>query len=177
MLRGLVAGERPWPLYLYGTPGGGKTSAALALLDAVGPEAPRGTWPEVVSDWYAGFVETRHLTALRIGADQGRYQWSRDGQAGDVTWDALRRGLARAPLFVLDEIGVGREASDFRLDLLLDVLGARCDDPVRPFVVTSNRTPADIERRVYDGRVADRILCGTVFRLDGPSRRHAAAQE
>jgi DNA replication protein DnaC len=93
-----------------------------------------------------------------------------------VTWEALRRGLAAAPLFVFDEIGVAREASDFRLDLLLDVLGARCDDPVKPFVVTSNRTPSDIERHVYDGRVADRILCGTVFRLDGRSRRFAATE-
>lgn len=175
VLRGLTAGELRWPLYLWGEPGTGKTSAALALLDLVGPEPLGGTRPALVRDWAAGFVEVRHLPRICIGADRGLFQWTRDGLAGDVTREALDRQLRAAPLFVFDEIGVGREASDFRLDLLLEVLGARCDDPVRPFVVTSNRAPAELERDVYDGRVASRVLCGTVFRLDGPDRRFVPA--
>jgi predicted ATPase len=173
-LRGLVAGQLPWPLYLWGDPGTGKTSAALALLDLVGPEPVGGKRPDVIRDWAAGFVEVRHLPRICIGADQLRFQWSRDGLSGDVTRESLDRALATAPLFVFDELGVAREASDFRLDLLLDVLGSRCDDPVKPFVVTSNRSPEEIEQKVYDGRVASRVLCGTVFNLNGPDRRFAA---
>jgi hypothetical protein len=176
VLSGLLTGRLPWPLYLWGPPGTGKTCAALCLLDQAGPAAAAGTWPPLVADWLAGFAEVRNLPALRINADQGRYQWSRDGQGGAVTWDHLRRALERAPVFVLDEIGV-TGATDFRLDLMLDVLGCRCDDPVRPLVVTGNRAPGEIERVVYDARVASRILAGTVYHLDGPDRRLAVAPE
>jgi len=169
--RALVSGRAPWPLYLWGPAGTGKTSAALVLLDHCGPTPPGGEWSADVRDWLAGFVEVRHLPRLKIGADQGRLSWSRDGNSGNVTWAVLARELRRAPVAVFDEIGVGREASDFRLDTLIEVLNLRADDPVRPFVVTSNLKPSEVKRVVYDDRVASRILAGTVFHLDGPDRR------
>jgi hypothetical protein len=175
VLQALVRGEAPWPLYLHGAPGTGKTSAALALLDLAGAPPTPGTWPEVVRDWLAGFAEVRHLPQLRINSDQGRFQWSRDGLSGDVTWASLYGRLKQVPLFVFDDIGTAREATDFRRDLLLDVLGARCDDPVKPFVVTSNCAPAEIER-LYDERVASRILCGSVFELAGADRRFSGGE-
>jgi hypothetical protein len=142
------------------------------MLDAVGPEGVTGgAWPEVVRDWHAGFVDVRDLPRLRIGSDRGDYTWSRDGNSGTVNWESLERSLKAAPLFVFDEIGVAKEATDFRLDLLLAVLGARCDHPVKPFIVTSNRTPREIAQVVYDGRVASRILCGTVVNLGGDDLR------
>jgi DNA replication protein DnaC len=89
-----------------------------------------------------------------------------------VSWDQLLAKLARLPLVVFEEIGVGREASDFRLDVLLEVLDQRANSPVRPFVVTSNLTPSQVEK-VYDDRVSSRILAGTVFHLAGGDRRLA----
>ena len=88
-----------------------------------------------------------------------------------MTWDRLARDLRDAPVAVYDEIGVGREASDFRLDVLIEVLNLRADDPVRPFVVTSNLPPSEVARVVYDDRVASRILSGTIFHLAGADRR------
>src|SRR5262249_18706175 len=86
-----VEGREPWPLYLWGPTGTGKTSAALALLDHCGwgEGAYRGTWTPDIWDWLHGFIEVRHIPAVRIGADQGRFYWSRDGNAGDLYWDQL----------------------------------------------------------------------------------------
>lgn len=170
-LRALLAGQEPWPLYLWGPAGTGKTSAALALLDHCGPCPLKGQWSPDVWDWLHGFVEVRHVPRVKIGADRGAFCWSRDGNAGDVTWDRLARDLRDAPVAVYDEIGVGREASDFRLDVLIEVLNLRADDPVRPFVVTSNLPPSEVARVVYDDRVASRILSGTIFHLAGADRR------
>jgi predicted ATPase len=175
VFRGLVSGQLPWPLYLWGPAGTGKTSAALVLLDHCGPADSPGSWADDVRDWMVGYVEVRHLPRVKIGADQGRFQWSRGGNAGDVSWPMLRRALSASPLVVFDEIGVGRDVSDFRLDTLIEVLNLRADDPVRPFVVTSNLKPSDIERTVYDDRVASRILAGTIFKFDGADRRQPGA--
>ena len=56
------------------------------------------------------------------------------------------------------------------LDVLIEVLNARCGDPVRPLIVTGNVKPSELPT-VCDDRVADRVLAGTVFHLSGPSRR------
>lgn len=175
--RGLVTGRLPWPLYLWGPAGAGKTSAALVLLDhCVSEFTIQGEWAPDVCDWMRGFVDVRHIPRIKIGADKGRFCWSRNGHSGDVSWSLLTRQLRSLPLVVFDEIGVGREASDFRLDTLIEVLNLRADDPVRPFVVTSNLDPQDVERVVYDDRVASRILAGTVFKLDGADRRQPPSE-
>ena len=54
------------------------------------------------------------------------------------------------------------------------------DDRVaRPLVITSNVDPWEPPGggvpelvRLFDDRIADRIVCGTVFELAGQSRRH-----
>lgn len=168
--RDLVSGRKAWPLYLWGAAGTGKTSAALALLDFYGPK-PDGTLSPEIRDWLRGFIEVRFIPRVRIGADKSGYTWSRNGLSGDVRWPDLERSLNVAQLVVFDEIGVGREANDFRLDTLIEVLNARAGDPVKPFIVTSNLPPSEVARVVYDDRVASRILSGTVFRLEGPDRR------
>lgn len=175
-VRGLVTGQLPWPLYLWGPAGTGKTSAALALLDHCGPVPPAGERSADVADWVAGFVEVRTIPRVRIGADQGRFDWSRDGQAGTFRWGDILGAVTRAPLVVFDEIGVGGEASDFRLDTALELIDRRAGNPVRPFVVTSNTPPSELPR-VYDDRLSSRVLSGTVFRLAGDDRRFAAGRK
>jgi hypothetical protein len=160
----------PWPLYLHGAAGTGKTSAALALLDMVGPKGANLAAPRIVLDWAAGFLEAKNLARLKIGSDRGRFQWS---SGGEVSWDGLKNNLCdvtRMPLFVIDDIGTAREASDFSRETLLEVLDCRCDDPVRPLVVTGNLAPGQLAT-AYDDRVASRILCGTVYHLGGADRR------
>lgn len=170
VIRALVTGEAPWPLYLFGPAGTGKTSAALALLDHCGPVLPDGERAAELRDWLAAFVEVRTIPRVRIGLDNGRFDWSREGRSGTYTWADVRAALGRAPVVVFDEIGVGGHATDFRLDALIEVLDTRCNNPVRPFVVTGNVPPSQLEA-IYDDRVADRVLAGTVYRLDCPSRR------
>jgi DNA replication protein DnaC len=168
--RALVAGKAAWPLYLHGPAGTGKTSAALAMLDHCGHVLGRLWWPDSLRDWCAGFVDVRAVGGIRIKADNDRYGWSNAEVGGAVSWRQLTEKLDRLPLVVFDEIGVGKEASDFRLDVLLEVLDRRANDPVRPFVVTSNLSPSAVEK-VYDDRVSSRILSGTVFHLAGGDRR------
>ncbi len=128
--------------------------------------------PEI-HDWIYGFAEVRSITGMRIAADKGlgsigaSYFGLPDGCSA---WAKLVENWKRLPLCVLDEIGVGSTASDFRLDALLEVLNTRCDHPVKPLIVTSNLEPKEIER-AYDDRVASRILAGTVYHVGGDDRR------
>lgn len=172
-VRGLVSGKLPWPLYLFGDAGTGKTCAGLVMLDHMGLDAigiRLTECSEAIRPWLAGFIDVRSIAGVKINTDKGRYRWG--DKDGDETarWDRLLRIIARRPLVVFDEIGVGREAADFKLDSLLEVLDQRANDPVRPFVVTSNLKPSEVAS-VYDDRVADRILCGTVHKMEGASRR------
>jgi hypothetical protein len=164
VVRGLLAGARPWPLYLYGDSGVGKTSLALLLLDLCGPVPPAaGTRPERVRDWLAGYCEVRAVPGLKIDADKGRLPWSNAGSSGEYAWHDLLGAVKRAPLFAFDELGVGATTADFRLDAVLEVVGERCVNPVRPFVVTGNVGPDELAR-IYDNRVARRVAWGTVVR-------------
>ncbi len=171
ILRDLVAGKRPWPLYLYGKAGTGKTSAALVMLDHTRAAGSATVTPDI-ADWWAGFVDVRNIVRIKIGLERNPAQWSRsDGTGGPVSWESLLSRFAAAPLAVLDEIGVGvTGSSDFPLQTLLEVLDRRANDPVKPFVVTCNLKPSELAK-VYDDRVADRVLCGTVYEFRGNSRR------
>lgn len=172
VIRSLVKGESPWPLYLFGPAGLGKTSAALAVLDHCGKakgekydDTPRG-----LRDWWYGYAEVRSLAGLRIQADKGNHSQFLSVPDKFSTWDAMLERWERLPVVVLDEVGVGKESGDFRLDVMLEVLNTRCNDPVRPMIVTGNLAPSQLPT-VYDDRVASRILAGTVFQMTGKDRR------
>ena len=112
----------------------------------------------------------RTIAGVKINMDKGKIRWS-DGEREEAAkWDTMLKIIGRHPLLVFEEIGVGREAADFRLDTLLEILDRRANHPIRPFVVTSNVRPSDVPE-IYDDRVADRILCGTVHQMTGKSRR------
>jgi DNA replication protein DnaC len=170
VFRDLVTGVAPWPLYLFGPAGTGKTSAALVLLDHCGPihrEDLEHDTPARLRNWLAGYADVRALVGLKLDCDKQRLHWANGAPA---SWDRLLAAAARFGLFVLDEIAVGGEQGDFRLDTLLEVVDQRAGDPVRPFVMTGNAKPAELAK-LYDDRVADRVLAGTVLKVDGVSRR------
>jgi hypothetical protein len=174
ILRDLVAGKRSWPLYLHGKAGTGKTSAALVMLDHT-RTVGTATVSADIADWWAGFVDVRNIVRIKLGLERNPGQWSRsDGTSGPVSWESLLSRFAAAPLIVMDEIGSGQSGpSDFPMNTLLEVLDRRANNPVKPFVVTSNLNPNELAK-VYDDRVADRVLCGTVFQFSGNSRRLGA---
>lgn len=172
LFRDLTASLKPWPLYLWGAAGTGKTSAGLALLDYCGRGPREWTFEQPVGDWLYGYAEIRSLAGLKIKADRGMAAHDFGVPDGLSTWDKMLHNWRLLPLALLDEIGVGATAGDFKLDTLLEVLNARCNDPVKPLIVTGNLSPSDLPG-MYDDRVASRVLAGTVYRLGGNDRRIA----
>lgn len=169
-LRSLIGGHLPWPLYMWGESGLGKTSAALCILDHCGKDSNRGTCSPEIVEWMAGFIDIRTIAGVRINCDKGKIWWASDERTETTSWSTLMKVIERQPVTVLDEIGVGREAADFKLDTLIEVLDRRANRPVKPFIVTGNVPPSQIAE-IYDDRVADRILCGTVAKMEGTTRR------
>lgn len=172
VFRGLVTGLKPWPLYLWGAAGTGKTSAALVVLDHCGRNQSEHEFLPAVHDWLYGYAEVRSLAGLKIKADRGLAAHDFGVPDGCSSWDRMLYHWGRLPVVLLDEIGVGAQAGDFKLDTLLEVLNTRCNDPVKPLIVTGNLSPEDLPV-MYDDRVSSRALAGTVYRLGGNDRRIA----
>jgi DNA replication protein DnaC len=152
----LVAGLRPWPFTMYGDVGLGKTCAALCLLDWTG----------------MGFRGGHYLTAREFAddlrrAENGNLTWYQSGAGGKVSVADMWKEIHQSVLVVVDEIGCRERANQTQYDSLLRVLDIRFG---RPLVLVSNLTPDELTE-VYDYRVVDRILAGTVLGMRGKSRR------
>lgn len=151
-LAAVVEGRSPWPLYLYGGVGVGKTCAALALADYV---------PETLYETEASHGE------LCTQAASGRLEWYREGVGGVLTQNQLWRGYRRAPLVILDEIGSREKVSDFRYECLYRLVDERDGLPT---ILIGNCSLADLAA-VYDERITSRIGVGTVVFADLPDQR------
>ncbi len=71
---------------------------------------------------------------------------------------------------VLDEIGGRDVVKPVEYDALKQILDIREAYADRVGVYLSNHKPARI-KELYDDRTASRLLCGTIYHLDGPDRR------
>lgn len=147
-IRGLVSGVRPWPLYLHGPTGTGKTCAALCLCDHCG-----GSW----------FMTTERLASEWVDVLCSRYD---DGKRKVGAAD-YRKRITDRPLVVIDDCGAREKVSDTHYEVIKLVLDLR---EGKPLVVTSNHNLETIAR-LYDARIADRLTAGTVLELAGESRR------
>lgn len=151
VIRHLVSGKSPWPLYLTGAAGGGKTSAALCLLDHAG-----------------GFYWTAsELCRQLIECQQGRATWSFEGRSGSLTVPAFWRQQGSASLVVLDEIGARDRATDHHYECVKDLIDCR---EQKPFVVIGNLS-FEAVAKIYDDRIVSRLAAGTVFSLTGDDLR------
>jgi hypothetical protein len=150
VLRDLVAGQAPWPLFLHGLAGRGKSCAALCLLD------------------YAGGVyhALPDLLALLIRAMKGEEYQESASDYWRVTEADVWKKINDAPLVVLDEIGT-RQPSDHNYQSVKRLLDQRA---FRPHVVISNCDLGTLAQ-LYDDRVASRLAAGTVVELVGDDRR------
>lgn len=145
VLENLAWGESPWPLYLYGPVGSGKTRAMLAWCDRL----------EVARYWTVD--DLMHLADSRTDRDPPwidpvHGSWRRNG------WPSLA---------VLDEVAIREKVSDWEYSAVKRFADWRED---RPTVYISNHSP-DVIGRKYDERVESRLTCGTVHKLTGPDRR------
>ena len=155
-LRLLVAQE-PWPLYLHGLQGRGKTMATLALCDAV--------------------AESKYFTPSELMDtcinNPYRLPWSPEQRRYPIE------------LSVLDEVGAD-VGSGKRAEWHKEIVRLFCDHREqyhhRVAVYVSN-LPPELIREKYDDRVASRMLCGTLYELTGVDRRqpepggHEASKE
>lgn len=168
----MIDGKAPWPLYLFGQAGTGKTSGALVALDHCGQRKGEkyDRTPLPLRDWWYGYTEARNVATMKINSGNGWFCDFLDTKPKFTTWPVLLERWERLPLVVIDEIGVGKTDSDFRLDALIELVNTRCREPRRPLIVTGNIWPTEVEK-LYDDRFASRILTGTVIEVKGEDRR------
>lgn len=151
----MVSGKNPWPLFLYGPVGTGKTCAALCLLDWAGGE----------------YWTVAGLCAMLIQCQQGRLEWSHEGRGGTIWPERFWRMVRQAPLVVLDELGCRGNVSDAHYEAVKTVVDERAG---LPLVVLSNLSLEGVEKG-YDDRIASRLALGTVIHLQGMDRRLGGA--
>jgi DNA replication protein DnaC len=141
--RGLVAGHQPWPLFLSGEPGTGKTCAALALLD------------HCFSGEYVTCADLAERALAGIRGDGPGVRW------------VDHFGVHKRALVVLDELGTRKAVSDTHYECVQKMLDTR---EGYPLIVISN-LPLDAVAALYDDRIASRCAAGTRVELKGRDRR------
>lgn len=149
-LREVLAGNKPWPLVLWGSTGTGKSCVALCLCD----HCP-GSW----------FVTSETLGTEWADVLCGRLKIG-DGRIWPSNY---RKRIGRVRLMVVDDAGSRDKVSDTAYEAFKMVLDLR---EGKPLIVTSNHSPA-VLKDIYDARIADRLMAGTVIELTGKSRRRA----
>ena len=75
-----------------------------------------------------------------------------------------------SPLVVLDEVGARQKVGDLQYSTIKNFADVRELDHGRVAIYISNLAPEAIGR-VYDDRIASRMLCGRWFSLGGTDRR------
>jgi DNA replication protein DnaC len=73
---------------------------------------------------------------------------------------------ARADILIINELGIGRD-SEFRLQILQEVIDARDMLGRKGMIITSNLHPRDLEERTKDGRLRSRFEGGFKIILAG----------
>lgn len=143
-----------WPLYIYGKSGVGKTYAAACAYMM---------WPPFEVD-HNGHRERIYEP---IWEDCQLFVADFSALRADRRADATRRRVSGTRLLVLDEVGV-RGFTDPQLTAFKELIDLR--DGL-PFIVTSNKSPAELMDVLKDQRIVDRFLAGTVLEYTGPSKR------
>lgn len=146
----LVAGRAPWPLFLHGLEGRGKSCAALSLADHV--------------------ISSRYITCTQL-VEKKQATFRRDAEPFPWAWYSPaviqpHRPIEGCPLVVLDEMGI-RAVTDTHYEVVHEMLDRRegCG-----LICVSNHTLEAIAS-IYDRRTADRLGAGCQFELNGESRR------
>lgn len=148
----VCSGEKPWPLYIHGPTGSGKTSIALCLADRV-DGARFESMPAMTADF--GKLKAGKLYSETI-----------EGFFSMRTWSNF---IGSWPLLILDEVGSAENPKDEQIEPLFMALDSRehC-----PLVCTSNLDPDDLDS-LYGARVRSRACTGTVYHLIARDRRNA----
>lgn len=147
----LADGSAPWPLFLHGKAGAGKTCAALCLLDHAGGR----------------YFTAADLCQTLADIKCERLEWDHEGRGGTLTMERFWGQQQSAPLVVIDELGTRDKVSDHQYESIKQMLDVRY---AKPLICISNLEPATIER-VYDDRIFSRMMAGTIIDLADVDRR------
>lgn len=152
-IRSLSLGEAPWPLFLFGFAGSGKTCAGLCIGDMASYR---------ISSLFCD------LPGLCLILNQARTGgWWTTGYPPRVRSEPdVWREWAHAGIAVLDEIGARAVVSDHHFETLKRALDFR---EGKPAVYISNLDFAALTE-LYDDRITSRLASGTVVRLSGDRR-------
>ena len=143
----LLRGDRPWPLFVHGQQGSGKSCAGLCLIDAAG-------------GW---FMTLPDLCSMLIAAGKGELQW----QAGHKrTVKDIWSSWSAANVVVLDEVGTRQTVSDFQYETFRRAIDER---EGKPAVFIANVDLSAIGR-LFDARIASRLSAGTIVQTEGDRR-------
>jgi len=150
-IRGLARGKLPWPLFLHGEAGSGKTCAALCMLDEYGGR----------------FVEYADLcNDVRLAMQGELFTPVCQGTGGRRMYEAdIWQPWSLSSLTVLDDFGT-RQPSAFQYEVLLKAIKTRY---AKPAVFISNLSLEQIDT-LYDDRVASRLSEGTIVETKGDRR-------
>lgn len=164
VIRSLVKGEIPWPLFLTGLPGRGKTAAVLCLADYV-ENAAYFRFPSLLKSF---------LWASQPGGVMIHRQRWQEHSREPLTWYTETRDerglfayLTTVPLLVIDDVGTRSSYTDAQFDNFYEVVD---DRKRKPTVIASNLSLDDLGI-VFDDRIKSRISRGTLFTLQGNDRR------
>jgi len=147
LVREMIAGKHPWPLFVFGDAGAGKTGLALMLVDwAKGEYFTQAEWVRTCREAEFGDLRTSVGYKLHL----------RD----------IRKGWEHAPVAVLDELGTRMTVSDHAYESVQWAVDARQGLPT---VFVSNLDLGGL-RKVFDDRIASRLSAGTVMQLSGDHR-------
>lgn len=158
VLRELIRGQKPWPLFLHGDPGTGKSCAALAFCDHLHHPAVYTT----AADLAAMYMDSWK-------ADK-KFDWSPYAPYRETVNQLAPMSppkVTGSMLVVLDELGTRQNVSDTHYECIQRVMDMR---EGWPLIVVSNLNLAGIGDR-YDDRIASRCSLGTVVKLHGKDRR------
>ncbi len=143
-VRAVAKGLKPWPMFMWGPAGVGKSCAALVLLDYT--LDPTHYWT----------VET--LCEHLIACDKGQVDTGGTHPVS-VSRREYWKDLGNSELVVLDELGTRTNVSDHHAETVKRVLDIR---EGKPLVVISNLRASELES-VYGDRIASRAAAGTII--------------
>ena len=166
VLHDLVIGQLPWPFFLTGGPGRGKSAAVLCLADHVqGAVYFRFTRLLKAFEWSRldrGVILRRWQRRSTDACDDRlvlRHQFFNETDFFNF--------LIGAPLLVIDDIGTRGGYTEPQYDQFYDIVEERKH---RPLILVSNLT-LKVLGDVFDERILSRLAVGTRFTLAGHDRR------
>ena len=146
VIRDLVFGKLPWPLYLHGEAGSGKTCAVQCMVEQFG--GWYNTLPELSFDLRQAMLGKLQTSS---GFQRTEYEIWRD-------WETTN-------LVILDEIAA-KNLTPHQYETLKHAIDLRHEKPAG-FISNQNLQGID---RLYDDRIASRLGEGTVCELTGDRR-------